>query len=360
MSMNKASFVLTLHRGDRRRSTRLLDQRSGSSTRFDATASPWFSWQTLTVTRDAPYKQAGVIAVGTHADLTATVAVLSKQSVPSGLRTVILTNAAGGGVLAADACAHEGLHVAPPSFILRAALTSLLPATASLRNAIDTTAAVSADTFARCLRAAMDDATVDAVLAITVPTALGDPAADIAEAAAKARAGGQETLVVAVNLTQRESLRLLGDAVPSFAEPAVAVAALAHATHYGQWRRRPTGLVPALAGIAAAAALTLVDGFLAEHADRGWLSAPEVTKLLRRFEIPTLEVIAAADEDEAVAAFRGLPGRSHSWRWREVCCTRAPVATSRCTSRRSPSSGCGRGPWVSISATIWSAISCGR
>ncbi|MFC0432077.1 bifunctional GNAT family N-acetyltransferase/acetate--CoA ligase family protein [Kutzneria buriramensis] len=273
-----------------------------------AAASHTAASATPAVTRDALYRQAGVIVVDTLTDLTATVSLLSKQSVPRGLRTLVLTNAGGGGVLAADACAHEGLHVVPPSPALHSAFSRLLPATASLGNPVDTTAAVSADTFARCLRAALDDSEVDAVLAITVPTALGDPSADIADAVAKARAHGREAPVVAVDLTQRENLRLVGDAIPSFAEPSVAVAALARAAHYGQWLRRVPGIVPALSGINTRAAREIVDSFLAEHDGGGWLPAPDVTKLLSHFGIPTLDVVPAADEEAAVAAFRAQLG----------------------------------------------------
>jgi len=271
-----------------------------------AAASHTAASATPAVTRDALYRQAGVIAVDTLADLTAVVALLSRQPVPNGLRAIVITNAGGGGVLAADACAAQELRVVQTSSTLRVALGSLLPATASLGNPIDTTAAVSATTFGRCVRAAMDDVEVDAVLAITVPTALGDPSVEIAEVVAKAHAAGRATPVAAVDLTQRENLRLLGDAVPSFAEPAVAAAALAHAAHYGQWLRRSPGHVPALPDIDVAAARALVDGFLCEHVDGGWLPATDVTTLLRCFGLPTLEVITAANEDEAVAAFRAL------------------------------------------------------
>ncbi|QUQ64038.1 bifunctional acetate--CoA ligase family protein/GNAT family N-acetyltransferase [Kutzneria sp. CA-103260] len=273
-----------------------------------AAASHTAAGATPAVTRDALYRQAGVIAVDTLTDLTATVAVLDKQPLPDGLRVAVITNAGGGGVLAADQCAAHHLHVRPPSKTLRAALGSLLPATASLGNPIDTTAAVSAVEFGRCVRAAMDDVAVDAVLAITVPTALGDPSTELAEIIVKARAAGRNTPVVAVRLTQPESLRLVGAELPSFAEPAVAVAALARAAHYGQWLRRPAGLVPALAGIDVVGARELVDGFLADHSDGGWLSAPDVTTLLRCFGIPALDVIAAADEDAAAAAFQTLSG----------------------------------------------------
>jgi acyl-CoA synthetase (NDP forming)/GNAT superfamily N-acetyltransferase len=272
-----------------------------------AAASHTAASATPAVTRDALYRQAGVIAVDTLTEMTATVAVLSKQSVPGGPRTLILTNAGGGGVLAADACAREGLHVVPPSPTLRHAFSRLLPATASLGNPVDTTAAVPADTFARCLHAALDDPEVDAVLAITVPTAMGDPSTGIVDAVAKARARGRDTPVVAVDLTQRESLRVIG-AIPTFAEPAVAVSALAHAAHYGQWLRRMPGIVPALSGIDTNAARAIVDDFLAAQPEGGWLSAPDVTKLLSCFGIPVLDVVAAADEDQAVTAFRASPG----------------------------------------------------
>jgi acyl-CoA synthetase (NDP forming)/GNAT superfamily N-acetyltransferase len=273
-----------------------------------AAASHTAASATPAVTRDALYRQAGVIAVDTLTELTATVAVLSRQQVPAGPRTVVVTNAGGGGVLAADACAAHGLRLSTPSSTLTSALSSLLPAAASLGNPIDATAGVSATVFGRCVRAAIDDVGVDAVLAVTVPTALGDPAAELAELAAKAHAGGQRTPVVAVDLTQRENLRLLGDSVPSFAEPAVAVAAIANAARYGQWLRRPQGTVPDLPGVDATGARTIVARLLSQQTDGGWLDPVEVANLLRCFGLPVLDVIAAADEDEAVAALGRLHG----------------------------------------------------
>ena len=273
-----------------------------------AAASHTAASATPAVTRDALYRQAGVIAVDTLTELTATVAVLSRQQIPAGLRTVVVTNAGGGGVLAADACAAHGLHLFTPSPTLTAVLSGLLPTTASLGNPIDTTAGVSAGVFSRCIRAAIDDVDVDVVLAITVPTALGDPATELAEIVAKARADGLKTPVVAVDLTQRENLRLLGDDVPSFAEPAVAVAAIANAAHYGKWLQRPAGTVPDIAGIDVAGARSIVAQFLSQHAAGGWLEPVEVANLLHCFGLPVLDVVSAADADEAVAALATMHG----------------------------------------------------
>ncbi len=90
-------------------------------------------------TRDALYHQAGVIAVDTLTELVATTAVLCWQPVPGGSRVVVLSNAGAVGVLAADACASDGLSLPELSEHTRATLRELLPQHASVDNPVDTT-----------------------------------------------------------------------------------------------------------------------------------------------------------------------------------------------------------------------------
>ena len=137
------------------------------------------------------------------------------------------------------------------------ALRRLLPPVAAVADPVDTTAAVRPETFRRCLEEVAADDGVDAVLALTVPTAIADlvPAARSADTA--------KPLVLSV-LNQAETVRLLPGAsgtVPAYAYPASAARALAHAARYGAWRAREPGRIPVFADLRPADALALISGF---------------------------------------------------------------------------------------------------
>jgi acyl-CoA synthetase (NDP forming) len=199
--------------------------------------------------------------VDTLTELITTTAMLCWQPVPTGSHVVVLSNAGGVGVLAADAYVRHGLSLSEPSEPTRAMLRQLLPLHASLHNPIDTTAGIDAARFGVCMEAVLADGTVHAVIAIVAPTALGDPTAVIAEVTDRARSKGITTPVLAVRVSQPEAISALraestdalraGTArpVPCYADPALAAGALADAIRYGQWRARPAGRVPDLPSI---------------------------------------------------------------------------------------------------------------
>ncbi|MDQ3901010.1 MAG: hypothetical protein M3319_11435 [Actinomycetota bacterium] len=140
---------------------------------------------------------------------------------------MVLSNAGGTGVLAADAWAMQYLDLLEPSERTRARLRELLPPHASVHNPIDTTAGIDPATFGACLEAVLDDDTVQAVLALAAPTAVSNPATAITEAVTRARSKGITTPVLAVQLSQPEAIRgLQTDSprpVPTYSDPAVAV-----------------------------------------------------------------------------------------------------------------------------------------
>ena len=78
------------------------------------------------------------------------------------------------GVLAADACGDNGLQVVTLSSATQRKLAKLLPSGAALAGPVDTTAGVSLDAFSSCLEEVAADDGVDAVLAVTIPTAICD------------------------------------------------------------------------------------------------------------------------------------------------------------------------------------------
>ena len=276
--------VLTVHAG-----------RSEAGRR--AAASHTAAAATPLVTRQALFAQAGVIATRDIGELLDAAALLASQPVPAGGRVAIVSNAGGAGMLAADACTDAGLHVATLGGQIQDALRRLLPAGANVTGPVDATAAVAPDVFRRCLEQVAADDAVDAILVLTVPTAI----ADLASVACSAKVA--KPLVLSVP-DQAETVKLLpgppAGPVPAYAYPASAARALAHACRYGAWRARRPGRVPAFGDLRGVDARTLIGAFLDRSPEGGWLGPAETADLLACYGITQVTTRLVAGEQAAV------------------------------------------------------------
>ena len=284
----------------------VLAVRVGSSAAAQrAAASHTAAAATPAVTRDALFRQAGVITVDTPAELIGTLAALSWQPLPAGNRVAVVTNAGGAGVLAADAAANADIELATFSDVTIARLRALLPETASVHNPVDTTAAVDVDTFNRCVAAVRADPGVDAVVAASVRTAVGDPIMGLGAIAA-----GDKPLL-AVRLGQADSVAAMTDATraprtASYADPADAITVLGRLAAYARWRGRPNPSVPLPSDVDVPGAVAMVRAYLRRCPEGGWLDPLVVGELLRCFGIPVVDVRLATDVDGALDSFVDL------------------------------------------------------
>jgi acyl-CoA synthetase (NDP forming)/GNAT superfamily N-acetyltransferase len=253
----------------------------------------------------ALFEQAGVIATGSFGELTETAALLATQPVPAGRTVAIVSNVGGAGLLAAGACAELGLTVHQPHGLTRRRLRTLLPG-GTVTGPVDTTAAISAEDFRRCLELLAADDGVDAMIALVQPTgATGDLITAIQDADI-----GVPLAVVA--LDQAETIQLMprsaGGQIPVYEVPEAAAAALAHAARYGAWRTGPHGQVPSFPDVRAADARALVTGFLHREPGGGWLPPGETADLLHCYGIWLVDAEPTASEDEAVRAAAAVSG----------------------------------------------------
>jgi acyl-CoA synthetase (NDP forming)/RimJ/RimL family protein N-acetyltransferase len=254
----------------------------------------------------ALFEQAGIIAARSFGELTETAVLLATQPVPAGRTVAIVSNAGGAGALAADACAELGLTVHKPRGLTRRRLRTLLPG-GTVTGPVDTTAAVSAGDFRRCLELLAADDGVDAMIALVLPTgATGDLITAIQDA-------DIPVPLAAVALDQAEAVRLMprsdGDGqIPVYDVPEAAAAALAHAARYGAWRTGPHGLVPGFPDIRAADARALVTEFLHREPGGGWLPPDKTADLLHCYGIWLVDAEPAGNEDEAVKAAEAVSG----------------------------------------------------
>src|SRR5690349_568886 len=252
----------------------------------------------------ALFEQAGVIATDSVGELTDTAALLATQRVPAGRTVAIVSNLGGAGRLA-DACARLGLTVHRPRGLTRRRLRTLLPG-GTVTGPVDTTAAVSAGDFRRCLELLAADEGVDAMIALVLPTAAtGDLIAAIQDA-------DVGVPLAAVELDQAESVRLMsrlaGGRIPVYGVPEAAAAALAHAARYGAWRTGPHGQVPSFPDVRAADSRALITGFLHREPSGGWLPPGKTADLLHSYGIWLVDAEPAGSEDEAVRAAGAVSG----------------------------------------------------
>jgi acyl-CoA synthetase (NDP forming)/GNAT superfamily N-acetyltransferase len=278
-----------------------------------AAASHTAAAATPLVTQEALYGQAGIVAVPSLGELVEVAALLAAQPLPEGERVAIVTNAGGAGVLAADACGDNGLQVPALSVSTRRKLAGLLPPGSAVANPVDTTAAVGQDAFRACLELVAADDGIDAVLAVTVPTAI----ADLTRVLRTAQV--HKPLAVAV-LDQQATVRLLTRdepqgghtaapaSIPAYAFPESAARALGHAVRYHAWRGRQHGKVPEFSGLRTMDAKACVTAFLRANPDGGWLPEEAVRGLLTCYEIPIVPATLAGSEQEAVQAAAGFGG----------------------------------------------------
>ncbi len=263
------------------------------------------------VTREALFSQAGVVVAASLGELVDAAAFLACQPCPAGNRVAVVSNAGGAGVLAADACADAGLRLASMSSSTLGTLASVLPAGATIANPVDTTAAIGAGSYRACLEAVAADAGVDAVLSVTVPTAM----ADLSRAVMSAELGAKP--LAAAALEQPEGVRLIPrarsradskriDAIACYAYPEAAAKALGHAARYGAWLAKPHGTVPELPGVRSGNARELVARFLSRNPAGGWLSAMAVRELLACYQIPQVATVLVGCEQEALTVAAGM------------------------------------------------------
>ncbi|MEU2266715.1 GNAT family N-acetyltransferase [Streptomyces olindensis] len=307
---NPRAFSRTARRVTRRMPILTVDAGRTEAGRR-AAASHTAAAATTTMTRRALFAQAGITATRTIPELLETAALLHTQPLPADGRVVVVTNAGGAGVLAADACAEAGLILPPLPPGLVDDLLSVLPPGASTANPVDATAAVSEEQLRACVgRLAAHDG-IDAVLVALVPTAVAAATGDVLVKAVTHAPERRSRTIAAVLLDQQVPVRLLPSdtgGVPAYADPQAAARALAHAVERARRLARPPGTVPSLDGVDSARGRAVVDRFLGQRPDGGWLDPRTCAELLDCYGIPQSPWAWVETEDEAVWAADRLKG----------------------------------------------------
>jgi acetyltransferase len=260
---------------------------------------------------DAAFRRAGMLRVGTMAELFDAVETLALTGEQSGDRLAILTNGGGGGVLATDALAAQGGRLAElsPDTIVR--LDQVLPPTWSRGNPVDIIGDAPGTRYAAALDALFADEGVDAVLALNCPTALASPeeaaraVIDTITSLPAATRRGRNLFTAWLGAHSAAPARALFSTarIPTYETPEDAVTALLHRVRYQRNQALLRETPPARPEADTAdpdAARAVIAAAVAEN--RSWLDPAEVETVLDAYCIPRPRSRLAANPDEAAAA----------------------------------------------------------
>ena len=256
---------------------------------------------------DALFASAGVVRVGSLAQLFSTAQLFAYQPLPAGRRVGIVGNSNALAVMAADACRSAGLEVPELPEALRARLRALT-GTTETANPVDLGPFAGPSELAGALDVLLTGGLVDAVLAVVVPppnahdTSLGEQLGAVLTAA------GSGPLPLLASFLGTDgvppALAVAGPSggpgrgsVPSYASPESAVLALSRAVAYAQWRAEPEGTVPDLDRLDPVGAQAALQGL---PLDGSWLSQADAARLLAFVGVDVWPTALVADPEAAV------------------------------------------------------------
>jgi acetyltransferase len=183
---------------------------------------------------DAALRRSGTVRVDTYMQLFAAARILAHGRVPQGNRLAIVSNGRGPAVMAADRAFDRGIELASLTDATASKLDALLGHRRPLANPIDVRGDAAPPQLAAAAALALDDAHVDAVIALHVPRP-GAPAVEAAHALAGVAVAHRKPLVAAwLGAVDRPDVHAALDAVgvPNFYTPETSVDALSFLMEY--------------------------------------------------------------------------------------------------------------------------------
>src|SRR3990172_9251702 len=176
----------------------------------------------------AAFRQGGILRAETVEELGDLALGFALQPTPPVDHLLIVTNAGGPAILAADTAERIGVPLAEISPDLRERLRAILPPTASLGNPVDLIGDARADRHREVLQVVRDDPSAGAVLVLLTPQAMTEPE-ETAREALSALSGSRKTVLA--SFLGEESLReartiLQKGGIPQYPVPERAVRVL--------------------------------------------------------------------------------------------------------------------------------------
>lgn len=278
----------------------ILGGRSPAGTR--AGAAHTNARATPAVEVDALFAQAGVIRCEDADDMAEAALMLTTQPLPRGRRVGVLSNAAGMGVLAADAAYRHSLEVPELSPRLQARLAPRTDEVAGVANPVDAGAGVSPDDLAALAETLVTSDEIDALLVAVVPTRVTDGPGVLRRLVELAGRQHDKPMAIVPVGSLWDLARPAGTAAYRTIE--AALGALARAAVYADWRRHPAEEVAPPDPARATAARERLAPFADEVQGDGWLPPDAVDALLQPYGLGPVGVARDNDLEATVDIVR--------------------------------------------------------
>jgi len=194
---------------------------------------------------DAVFKQTGIIRASGVKELFETAGVFISGKIPSGDRLLIITNAGGPGIIAADQADRLGFNLPFFSRDVIERLAAGLPRNATLYNPVDVIGDATSVRYRAVIDEFVESDSFDGMLAILTPQAMTD-VDTIAEEIIKSSKKSDKFFLTSFMGAEsiRSSVENLKDAsVPNYFYPEDAITAYRKLVDFSRWTRRESGSV---------------------------------------------------------------------------------------------------------------------
>lgn len=253
------------------------------------------------------FRQGGVIRVSSIEELFGQALCLSEQPIPAGNRMVIVTNAGGPAIIAADEAERLGAKIPELSDGLKKKLMEKLPETVSTRNPVDLVGDAGVERYEHALKTIIQSDEADVILLICTPQMMTNME-EIAETVTRfADTAREKGITLATSFASFEEVvmekmeRILrAKKIPNYPFVENAVQACTTAIRFTQLSQRPQGET-----VTFSVDKEVVKEELRNVQD-SFLKGPESYRILESYGFETARHRFAASREEALEAGRKI------------------------------------------------------
>jgi acetyl coenzyme A synthetase (ADP forming)-like protein len=195
---------------------------------------------------EAGFERAGIVRCDSIERQFQYAEAFAMQPLPEGKNVVVITNAGGPGIMAADAIEREGLGFATLSQQTMDKLAGYLPAASNIHNPVDILGDALADRYEFALDTVLDDPGVDIALIVLTPQAMTECRATAEAMVRVVKKKPQKTVLACFIGAEKiaEALAVLrAGGIPQYLAPESAVEVIRVMTEYVRWRKKPKRVV---------------------------------------------------------------------------------------------------------------------
>jgi acetate---CoA ligase (ADP-forming) len=186
---------------------------------------------------DAAFKQTGIMRAQGVQDLFDTALAFAEGKIPAGKGLLVITNAGGPGIIAADTAEQLGVNLPHMTRESIETMARKLPPNATVFNPVDVIGDATSERYAAVLEQAAKDPNIDGILVILTPQAMTDmeKTADVVIATARSTNKPVITSFMGEKRVRPAIDKLKNASIPNFSYPEQAVKAFKRLSDQRSW-----------------------------------------------------------------------------------------------------------------------------